>query len=54
MLFGCGALDFAGSGVVHMIGGFSALWGVIMLGPRAGELRYPPFYLDRPSPPSGP
>eukprot|EP00618_Florenciella_parvula_P017421 CAMPEP_0119496008 /NCGR_PEP_ID=MMETSP1344-20130328/19467_1 /TAXON_ID=236787 /ORGANISM="Florenciella parvula, Strain CCMP2471" /LENGTH=700 /DNA_ID=CAMNT_0007531651 /DNA_START=135 /DNA_END=2237 /DNA_ORIENTATION=+ len=35
-IFGCGALDFAGSGVVHAVGGFSALWGICALGPRAG------------------
>ncbi len=34
---GHGALDFAGSGVVHAIGGFSALAGAIVLGPRLGK-----------------
>lgn len=32
-----GLIDFAGSGVVHMTGGFSGLWGAIMLGPRLGR-----------------
>ena len=29
--------DFAGSGVVHMIGGFAGLMGAIMVGPRTGR-----------------
>jgi len=29
-------IDFAGSGVVHMVGGFSGLMGAIMVGPRVG------------------
>ncbi len=32
--FGVGAVDFAGSGVVHAVGGIIALIGAIMLGPR--------------------
>ncbi len=35
--FGMGALDFAGSGAVHAIGGFVGLAGAIVLGPRFGR-----------------
>jgi len=35
--FGAGHLDFAGSGVVHAIGGFVGLAGAIVLGPRIGK-----------------
>jgi Amt family ammonium transporter len=34
---GKGYLDFAGSGVVHAIGGWTALAGAIVLGPRLGK-----------------
>jgi ammonium transporter, Amt family len=34
---GHGAIDFAGSGVVHAIGGFTALAGAMVLGPRIGK-----------------
>ncbi len=35
--FGLGHLDFAGSGVVHAVGGFVGLAGAIVLGPRYGK-----------------
>ena len=36
---GHGVLDFAGSTVVHMVGGVSALAGAIVLGPRIGKYK---------------
>lgn len=36
---GHGVVDFAGSSVVHMVGGISALAGAIVLGPRMGKYR---------------
>ena len=34
---GCGYVDFAGSGVVHAVGGLCALAGAMVLGPRIGK-----------------
>merc|ERR1719433_2340075 len=39
------AIDFAGSGVVHMVGGFSGLMGAIVVGPRIGR-----FNAQKPTP----
>lgn len=36
-LFNAGYIDFAGSGVVHMVGGISGMWGCILVGPRMGR-----------------
>ena len=36
-LVGLGYMDFAGSSVIHMVGGLSALVGAWMLGPRLGK-----------------
>ena len=36
---GHGHVDFAGSSVVHMTGGFAGLAGAIVLGPRIGKFR---------------
>lgn len=35
--FGAGAKDFAGSAVVHMVGGFLSLAGAAVIGPRIGK-----------------
>ena len=35
-----GMIDFAGSGVVHMVGGFSGLMGAIICGPRRGRFTH--------------
>jgi Amt family ammonium transporter len=37
--FGAGAVDFAGSGVVHAVGGFVALTGAYLVGPRTGKFK---------------
>jgi Amt family ammonium transporter len=36
-LLNVGMIDFAGSGVVHMVGGFAGLMGAMIVGPRTGR-----------------
>ncbi len=38
-LAGVGMLDFAGSTVVHSVGGWAALAGILLLGPRIGKYK---------------
>jgi Amt family ammonium transporter len=40
LLFGSGVIDFAGSGVVHMVGGIAGLWGALIEGPRIGRYHH--------------
>eukprot|EP01063_Lacrimia_lanifica_P034523 TRINITY_DN6402_c0_g1_i2.p1 TRINITY_DN6402_c0_g1~~TRINITY_DN6402_c0_g1_i2.p1 ORF type:complete len:557 (+),score=181.04 TRINITY_DN6402_c0_g1_i2:60-1730(+) len=53
---GKGLMDFAGSGVVHMVGGFAALAGAMLVGPRRGRKtasqQTPPFRFAKDSDPT--
>ena len=44
-----GAIDFAGSGAVHMVGGYAAAAGCFVIGPRIG--RFNSDGTVRPNPP---
>ena len=50
LLFGSGTIDFAGYGVVHMVGGIAGFWGALVEGPRTGRFDHvgcEPLALDR-------
>ncbi|GAB0498463.1 hypothetical protein MMPV_009807 [Pyropia vietnamensis] len=36
-LLGSGMIDFAGSALVHVVGGLCGLWGALIVGPRSGR-----------------
>lgn len=37
LFLGSGAIDFAGSGLVHLVGAIAGLWGSLVEGPRVGR-----------------
>lgn len=45
-----GAIDFAGSGVVHMTGGFCAITAAIILGPRKNRFTEPDLFIAHSAP----
>lgn len=36
-LLGSGMIDFAGSSIVHVVGGLCGFWGALIVGPRTGR-----------------